>query len=109
MTRRSETPQRGGGVARTRAGGHGRRWSEDDDAELRRLIAAREPAVRIAHALRRTQDAIRGRAAELHLTLPSPLRPWKRFAKPGGRREHEDTEPQDQQLETAGPAPEGDA
>lgn len=91
------------------AGGRGRRWSDEDDAELRRLIAAREPPARIARALHRTQDAIRGRAAELHLTLPSPLRPWKRFATPNAKPEQTAAEREDQQSETGGPASEGDA
>ncbi len=91
------------------AGGRGRRWSDEDDAALCRLIVAREPPARIARALHRTQDAIRGRAAELHLTLPSPLRPWKRFATPNARPAQAASEPEDQQSETGGPASEGDA
>ena len=90
------------------AGGRGRRWSDEDDAELRRLIAAREPPARIARALNRTQDAIRGRAAELRLTLPSALRPWKRFARPGAKSARTLAEREDQQSETGGPASEGD-
>ena len=57
----------------------GRRWNESDDLQLTRLIAAREPPGRIALIMHRTQDAIRGRAGQLGLPLPSPLRPWKRF------------------------------
>ena len=55
-------------------------WSEDEDRELRRLIAGREPPLRIARALQRTQDAVRGRAGQLGLVVPSPLRPWRIFA-----------------------------
>lgn len=89
--------------------GRGRRWSDDDAAELRRLIVAREPAVRIARTLRRTQDAIRGRAAELRLTLPSPLRPWREFAKPKHGRKEQSSVSEGQLSDTGGPASEGDA
>lgn len=59
---------------------HRRPWSEDDDAELRRLVEARQPPSEIARQLGRTIDAIRGRAAHLGLVLPSPLRPWRKTA-----------------------------
>lgn len=55
----------------------GKLWRADDDAELRRRIAARQPPAVLARELGRTQDAIRGRAAELGLMLPSAIRPWK--------------------------------
>lgn len=54
-----------------------RAWSEEDDAELRRLVAARQPTGEIARELQRTIDAVRGRAAHLDLVLPSSLRPWR--------------------------------
>ncbi|WP_447728263.1 hypothetical protein [Sphingomonas koreensis] len=54
-----------------------RPWSEEDDAELSRLIAERHPPGQIARQLRRTIDAVRGRAAHLNLVLPSSLRPWR--------------------------------
>lgn len=90
------------------AGARGRPWSEEDDAALRRLIDGREPPARIARALQRTQDAIRGRAAQLHLTLPSPLRPWKRFPSPNARAGQDDPLPTNDQHEPGGPASEGD-
>lgn len=62
-------------------GSHKRRWSEDDDAELRRLIATRQPPAAIAKTLGRTQDAVRGRAGQLGLPVPSPLRPWTTTAR----------------------------
>ena len=62
---------------RARANG-GRQWSEDEDAQLRALIAAREPPAAIARRMQRTQDAIRGRAGQLGLAVPSPLRPWRK-------------------------------
>lgn len=89
-----------------RVGGRGRPWSEEDDALLRRLIDGREPPARIAHTMQRTQDAIRGRAAQLHLTLPSPLRPWRRFPSPNARAGQGD--PPVEQQESGGPASEGD-
>lgn len=101
-------PLGGAGKGGSERPAFGRRWTEDDDARLRRLIAAREPPARIAQALKRTQDAIRGRAAELRLTLPSPLRPWRRFATLNGRREQSAPAPEGQQSETGGPASEGD-
>ncbi|MDQ2763953.1 MAG: hypothetical protein M3Y22_10865 [Pseudomonadota bacterium] len=55
----------------------GRAWTPDDDDDLRRRIDARQTASVIAKAIGRTQDAIRGRAAVLGLTLPSPTRPWR--------------------------------
>lgn len=57
----------------------GRAWSEDDDGDLRRRIAARQPAGVIAKGMDRTVDAIRGRAAALHVALPSSQRPWRHF------------------------------
>lgn len=54
-------------------------WSEEDDAELRRRIAARQPAAVIAKGMGRRIDAIRGRAAALRVTLPSSQRPWRLF------------------------------
>jgi len=54
-----------------------RPWSEEDDAELRRLVAARQSSGEIARQLKRTLDAVRGRAAHLDLVLPSSLRPWR--------------------------------
>ncbi len=53
-----------------------RRWLEADDLLLRQLIERREPPARIARQMQRTRDAIRGRAGQLGLTVPSPLRPW---------------------------------
>jgi hypothetical protein len=55
-----------------------RAWSKADDAELARLIEGRQPPGEIAKRLDRTVDAIRGRAAQLHLVLPSSLRPWRK-------------------------------
>lgn len=52
-------------------------WSEADDAELHRLVAARQPTGEIARQLGRTIDAVRGRAVHLGLALPSSLRPWR--------------------------------
>jgi hypothetical protein len=92
-----------------RAGSKGRRWSDDDDAQLRRLIAGREPPARIARILQRTQDAIRGRAAQLRLTLPSPLRPWRRFSNPNRRVETAGVVPATEEQATGDPASEGDA
>lgn len=57
---------------------HRRPWSEDDDRDLRQMIEARESVAHIASTLQRTQDAIRGRAAQFKLILPSALRPWSR-------------------------------
>lgn len=54
-----------------------RPWSTEDDAEFRRLVAARQSAGDIARRLNRTLDAVRGRAAHLDLVLPSSLRPWR--------------------------------
>lgn len=55
-----------------------RPWSEADDADLMRMIEVRQPPGEIAKQLHRTIDAIRGRAAQLRLVLPSPLRPWRK-------------------------------
>ena len=61
-------------------------WKEEDDAMLRRLIAARERPAQLAKKLGRTQDSIRGRAAQLGLMLPSAIRPWKISFPRGPRR-----------------------
>lgn len=84
---------------------HRRPWSDADDREFRQLIDAREPPARIARQLQRTQDAIRGRAAQLGLALPSALRPWRRpwSNKATGKSRSPDT----QQIESGDPASEG--
>jgi hypothetical protein len=55
----------------------GRKWSPEDDENLRVLIARRQTVAAMARALGRTIDAVRGRASALGLQLPSPLRPWR--------------------------------
>jgi hypothetical protein len=55
----------------------GRAWTSEDDADLRTRIDARQQVAVIARETGRTLEAIRGRAATLRLTLPSPLRPWR--------------------------------
>jgi hypothetical protein len=54
-----------------------RRWTEEDDAELCRRVAAKQTIGQIARELGRTMDAIRGRAAALRITLRSSQRPWR--------------------------------
>ena len=54
-----------------------RPWTEADDAALIQMIEARHPPGEIARRLHRTVDAIRERAAQPRLVLPSPLRPWR--------------------------------
>ncbi len=54
-----------------------RRWTPAEDAELERRLRAREPVGKVALAMRRTVDGIRGRAQLLRLTLPGRLRPWR--------------------------------
>jgi transposase-like protein len=76
------------------------RWSEENDAELLRLVAAREPPAAIAKKMGRTQDAVRGRAAQLGIMLPSSIRPWRQSHARGPRKlprllpEASGTEPQ---------------
>jgi len=53
-----------------------RPWTEEQDAELRRRLDARQQAAEIARALGRTVDAVRGRAQVLRLTLTARYRPW---------------------------------
>lgn len=84
---------------------HRRPWNDADDRELRRLIEAREPPARIARSLQRTQDAIRGRAAQLGLALPSALRPWRRHWRNKATGQPRDPDPQ--QTESGDPASEG--
>ncbi|MBI0477090.1 hypothetical protein D9601_17215 [Sphingomonas sp. MA1305] len=62
-----------------------RRWREEDDADLRARIGRRQKIADIAREIGRTVDAVRGRAAQLGLQLPSSLRPW-RPGVPRGRR-----------------------
>lgn len=59
----------------------GRPWTDDDDADLRGRIAARQTAAVIARGIGRTQDAVRGRASTLGLALPSPTRPWRQWPR----------------------------
>jgi hypothetical protein len=78
-----------------------RPWSEADDAELLRMIEARQPPSEIAKQLDRTVDAIRGRAAQLRLVLPSALRPWRKTMGrtpmgPAQDRPDQDTETDDE-------------
>lgn len=61
-------------------------WKPEDDALLRRLVAAREPPSVLARQLGRTQDSIRWRALQLRITLPSAIRPWKVNLPRGTRR-----------------------
>ncbi len=65
------------GISRASIGRRRRPWSEEDDAELVRLVSARKRPGEIAEKLQRTLDAVRGRAAQLGLALPSTLRPWR--------------------------------
>lgn len=66
-----------------------RRWLEADDLLLRQLIKLREPPASIARRMQRTQDAIRGRAGQLGLAVPSPLRPWRKHWGRAAREERD--------------------
>lgn len=55
----------------------GSRWKEDDDAELRQRVVARQSVAQIAREMGRTMDAIWGRAAYLRIKLPLTQRPWR--------------------------------
>lgn len=81
----------------------GRTWTEADDTLLRNLIFRREPPVAIARQLQRTQAAVRGRAGQLGLAVPSPLRPWR---KHWGRavRDELNSAPKQNAADTEGPA-----
>lgn len=57
---------------------HGQRWSMTDDERLRDALARHDPIKDIAALLERRQDAVRGRAWALGLTLGSSLRRWRR-------------------------------
>ena len=54
-----------------------RAWTEEDDADLRARLAARQPTALIARETDRTMDALRGRAQVLGLTLTPRGRPWR--------------------------------
>lgn len=66
-------------------------WDDEADAELRQRIGARESLAEITARMGRTRDAIRGRAAELHLALRSGLRPWRDPVK--RKRDHPPLDP----------------
>jgi hypothetical protein len=53
------------------AGRRGEAWNDEDDATLRRLAAAGEPAATIARTLERTQEAVRARARRRKITIAS--------------------------------------
>jgi len=55
----------------------GTSWTDDDDAELRQRIKARQTLAVIAREMGRTMDAVRGRASTLRVTLRSSQRPWR--------------------------------
>jgi hypothetical protein len=76
-----------------------RQWTDEDDAQLRGLIASREPPAVIARRMQRTQDAIRGRAGQLGLAVPSPLRPWRRH---WGRALREERDRDADQIDSSG-------
>jgi hypothetical protein len=63
---------------------YARRWSDEDDALLSRLVAARRPLGELARALVRTPEAVRRRCRRLGLAdAPPPAaartgRPWTR-------------------------------
>jgi hypothetical protein len=69
---------------------YGQRWSDETDVELRKRIDARQSVGQIARDMGRTQDAIRGRAATLRLSLPSTRRPWREGVKRGPRMQRPD-------------------
>lgn len=58
-------------------GQRGAPWTEENDAELRKRVAAKQTIGQIAREMSRTMDAIRGRAAALRITLRSSQRPWR--------------------------------
>lgn len=60
----------------------GAAWTQEQDDELRRLVAARRNVYAIAAEMRRTVDAIRGRAQLLRLPLTVSRRPWREQAGP---------------------------
>jgi len=55
----------------------GTSWTDDDDAELRQRIKAKQTLAVIAREMGRTMDAVRGRASTLRVTLRSSQRPWR--------------------------------
>jgi hypothetical protein len=56
----------------------GKRWTAEQDEELRERIARNQPQSKIAHALGRTFTAISSRAQLLGLRTPAPLRPRRK-------------------------------
>lgn len=70
--------------------GKGRRWTEEADAELRQRVAGKQTLATIAKEMGRTMDGVRGRAAALRITLPSPTRPWRATVKRGSISKHSD-------------------
>jgi hypothetical protein len=66
---------------------HHEKWSEEDDAELRKMAAQGASLLKIAAKLRRTQMAVRSRAARLKVALPK--RQWRlTLAERTGRVRH---------------------
>jgi hypothetical protein len=49
----------------------GKRWTEGEDAELRRRVTAKQTTGQIAREMERTMDSIRTRATALRITLRS--------------------------------------
>lgn len=57
------------------------RWTTEEDEELRRRIEQRQTAGIIAAAMGRTNHAIRRRAGELSLMVPTTIAPWRAGVK----------------------------
>jgi len=52
-----------------------KRWTAEEDKELRRRIHLNQPQFSIAQALGRTFSAVGSRAQQLGIKMPAPLRP----------------------------------
>lgn len=57
------------------------RWTTDQDEELRRRIGQRQTAGIISAGMDRNNHAIRRRAGELSLMVPTTIAPWRAGVK----------------------------
>jgi hypothetical protein len=57
----------------------GKKWNEKEIALLRQLATANRPTRLIAHELQRSEDAVRSKASEQHISLkPTNQSPYNR-------------------------------
>lgn len=61
---------------------NGKQWSENDVNKLKKLVKGNTPTGLIAYELGRSQDAVRGKASDLDISLkPTNQSPYNKLKK----------------------------